>query len=571
MRERRGESFRMGWIARVIVILCGIGCVILAVYNVATPDRFYITPLRLGAGTPGTLVVEPGSPAAKAGLWSGAVVDLPATSFTDRMHLFASAPTGSRILVPVRSLGRSVAVDIPRSNSAPNRYFDLFIVSLVAIFSALVMFRAGQRPLARAVVWLAVAFELASVSADYWWTAPTVEFSFYVGVVMQVALGAVIATIELVAVALLPAGLPRVRRALLISAPFIATLSVLDPSVFHAIVNVVAPNVPGAWIAAISIFSLALNLAMMGLTFAIAESAGQEHRMRALWFTSTISFCWFLGSALGSVNTLWLPYPWLFWVSYFMLSSTLLGPIYATLRHHIVDLNFVISRSAVYGAISLLLLVCFVSVEWLSGKITDSMVGKGFWNGVAAQVLSFAVAIGFGLSLRGVHARVESRVNEVVFRERIKKLRLLESFVQESDLVPTRAELLKVTYEAVTSSIDADEIAVYIDDGGTFVRTHGSEDAPAQLTRSDRVTLQAVERRRPFVSEVPSLHDWYIVPMAVHGTVVGLIACGVKRDRTAYLPDESRVLSDVAQHVATSYALLLPVLTPPDRLHGSPA
>lgn len=38
--------------------------------------------------------------------------------------------------------------------------------------------------------------------------------------------------------------------------------------------------------------------------------------------------------------------------------------------------------------------------------------------------------------------------------------------------------------------------------------------------------------------------------------VIGFLACGVKRDHTAYLPEELRALSTIAHHMATSYALL---------------
>jgi hypothetical protein len=55
---------------------------------------------------------------------------------------------------------------------------------------------------------------------------------------------------------------------------------------------------------------------------------------------------------------------------------------------------------------------------------------------------------------------------------------------------------------------------------------------------------------------VSTLHQWLIIPLAVRTEIIGFLACGVRRDHTAYLPEELRALTTVAHHMATSYALL---------------
>lgn len=119
--------------------------------------------------------------------------------------------------------------------------------------------------------------------------------------------------------------------------------------------------------------------------------------------------------------------------------------------------------------------------------------------------------------------------------------------------------MLRVTYEALVDAIDTDNVAVYIAQDGALVRAHG-DTAPERLERSDRVVLRLIERQRVFVSEVRSLEHWLVVPLAARREMIGAIARGPKRDRTEYLPDELRTLDDVAQRVATSYALLMPSL-----------
>jgi len=557
----------MTWPARLLALIISTACVVLAVYNTVTPDRYYIAPLsRTTVGSQVRLIVPPGSPAERAGLQSGDVLDLTSTSLAQRVKIFAAAPAGETVTVPVVRAGRTVSVMMkaPAPSSTMARLIDLILVVIEFCFALLVMTRASNQRLSRMVVLLVVVQQVGTVAADFWETAPTALSAFFVGVVGQLVMVSVTSAVALLAIAALPAGMPKLRGALVLFSPVLGLFTALDPTVFGCALSVLLPHISTASLTAFNVLSIVVALALAVIAVAIAQSSDEEQRMRSLWFVSTISLFWFFGIALASTNALWLGnQAWLFWTSFYMLSAMILGPIYATLRHRIVDLNFVISRSAVFAALSLIIVVCFAGVEWLAGKLADSFLREGFWAGVVAQVVSFSFALVIGLYLQSVHAKVESWVNGFIFRERNRKLRLLQSFVREADLLQTRPELLRVTFEALTESIDTDEIALFINDGGNLVRIHATkESVPERLERSDRLVLQLSERMCSFVSEVPSLTNWYVIPLAVRRELIGAVACGRKRDHTAYLPDESHALVDVAQHVSTSYALLLPTLSP---------
>ena len=167
------------------------------------------------------------------------------------------------------------------------------------------------------------------------------------------------------------------------------------------------------------------------------------------------------------------------------------------------------------------------------------------------------MAIGVGLYVRHLHSQVEGRINALLFGDRMRKLRLLESFAHEADLIDSRRALLNVAFEALVESLDTADISIYISDARSFacIRTSSSS-APERLDKTDRLILQLLHRREPFVSEVPTLQHWLIVPLAVRTEIIGFLACGVKRDHTVYLPEELRALSTIAHHMATSYALL---------------
>ncbi len=554
--------------ARVVVVLISIACALWALYNAVTPDRYTIGLFDVHSdGTHAHLIVAVPSPAAIP-VRDGDELDVPATTPHDRILYFSGAATGSTIHVPILRAGRAVSVTVvvPAGVPPPPRWIDLVLVILEAAFGIIVMMRAGTVPLARMVVWLAIVEEVGTVFTDFAYSAPTPTLSFAIGSVGGLVFETATSYVAIWAAALLPGGI-RSRTPLFVAAVLVIalvagvegstgiTLAVFFPLLASVLVTVLY--------AAACVASFAVAVAL----WAVAQAAPAEQRMRSMWFVSTL-IGWFIGSALSAIDAYIVNGPaWLFWVAYLLQSFTLLGPIYATLRHRILDLNFVVTRSAIYAVLSILILGSFVGAEWVAGRLSD-VVFSGFWRGIAPPLLSFALAIVIGVYLRAVHSQVEHWVNGILFRERIQRLQLLESFAREADLIQTRSELLRVTYEAIASSIDADDIAVYIAEDRALVRAHGA--GVARLERSDRVVLQLLERQRPFVSEVSSLRHWMIIPLAVRRDVVGAIACGPKRDHTEYLPDELRALVDVAQSVATSYALLLPALASPlDRLSPS--
>jgi hypothetical protein len=530
------------------------------VYNAVTPDRFTFGLFALQSdGVHARLIVSDPS-AGPMQVHDGDELDVAATTVGDRIRYFDSAITGSTIHVPLIRNGQAlnVAVVVPPGIVPPPRWIDLILTVLEAAFGIIVMIRAGTLPLGRMVVWLAIVEQLGTVVTDFQYTAPTPELSFYVGSWGGIFFEAATSFVAVWAAALLPG--VKLQRTPLFTAVLVVLsfLTAVESSVFA----VPLPLLPSLWLNGLYGASILVSLALGVAVAAMAQAAPADQRMRSMWFVSTL-VAWFVGAALGALdNVLFNGSAVLFWLSYLLQSFTLLGPIYATLRHRILDLNFVVTRSAIFAMLSVSMLGSFAAAEWGFGKLADALIAGGFWKGVVAQLLSFSAAIVIGLYLRSVHGHLENWVNGILFRERIRKLALLESFARESDLLQTRSELLNVTYEALVDAIDADDVAVYIANDGALVCAHGSGKEPERLERSDRVVLQLLERQRPFVSEVPSLRDWLVIPLAVRREIVGAIACAPKRDHTAYLPDELRTLIDVAQHVATSYALLLPVLGP---------
>src|SRR5579863_2490453 len=83
---------------------------------------------------------------------------------------------------------------------------------------------------------------------------------------------------------------------------------------------------------------------------------------------------------------------------------------YAVVKHRVIDVNFVVSRTLVYALLTTLFVGLFAVIDWFVGRVLD----QTRW----ALVAEIGVAIGVGFWLNGLHARVDRFVDAVLFRRR---------------------------------------------------------------------------------------------------------------------------------------------------------
>ncbi|HEX8805321.1 MAG TPA: hypothetical protein VF741_00175, partial [Candidatus Aquilonibacter sp.] len=486
-------------------------------------------------------VVADGGPAAHAGVQSGDVIDFAATSLDARIAASGLIPrAGDTFAFPILRNGAPATIAVTAAiNPTNSRYgllADLFLALVYTTFCLIVLTRASPGRVSSLLAWVLAAYALQNAVSDFQYTASSTNGSFFLGAAGQLITTAVVQGLLVAIVCSLPVGTPMLRKRIFTFIPLFALLAYGDlPALVFSVAWPVftAPPLFNA-IVGVSVF---YNIAAALVLYWLAGTAATEDRVRVRWFISTIALCGYVAPALFAVNDAYIHNPIAAIVSNYATSFTLVGPVYATLRHQLIDLDVVLSRSAVYGVISLTVVLVFLALEWLANKVAEAQVGQR-WSG-AAQLASFAIAIAVGLSMRPLHARVERIVNAVIFRERLARLALLESFVTESDYVESRSVLLQLAFTATCDSIDTPDVAVYLGNGEHYNRIHTTnEQIPHQLDRSDRLVLQLLQQPSPFVSEVAPLHAWLIVPLQVRTETLGFIGCGHKRDRTRYLADE---------------------------------
>ena len=118
------------------------------------------------------------------------------------------------------------------------------------------------------------------------------------------------------------------------------------------------------------------------------------------------------------------------------------GPLlfaYAVLRHKVVDLGFVLNRTLVYGAVSVIMLSAFALTEWAVGHVLEPS-GRGENEAVDA-----VIAVLVTLSFTRVHAFVERYVEALFFRGWHENEKRLKRFTAEAGFV-TRSESLRAAW-----------------------------------------------------------------------------------------------------------------------------
>ena len=533
----------------------------LSIYNAAVaPSTGSIGMTLRQSGNGVHAVVIAGGPAALAGIRDGDAIDFASTSLDARIAAAGLySKTGDTYRYPVIRAGeRSIIAVVSRRSGAVSRtglFADLALAILYTAFCLLVIVRAPPGRISALLAWALAMAALSDAISDYQFTAPTIYESFYVGILGQFPAIAIGEALLISIICELPIGTPALRQRIFSLIPILAVLAYGDLPALALSVHWPIFRTPLLF-GSITWISIAFDVtAGLGLIW-LAGTAPAEDRVRVRWFISTISVCGYLMAGIFALNDAFIQNETMSLLLYFLINFSFVGPIYATLRHQLVDLDVVLSRSAVYGIISLSIVLVFLALEWAANTLAESQVIESHW-GAAARFASFAVAMVVGLSMRPLHKRIESIVNSVIFRDRLRKLHLLQSFARESDLVESRRVLIDLTFAAVYDSLETHDVALYIGDGQIYERSRSTDQGlAAQLDRSDRLVLQVLERSSPFVSDVATLHDWLIVPLRVRTNVLGFIACGRKRDHTQYLGEEQEALDRVAHHVATSYALL---------------
>ena len=222
--------------------------------------------------------------------------------------------------------------------------------------------------------------------------------------------------------------------------------------------------------------------------------------------------------------------------------------LYAVLRHRVVDVKVVLSRSLVYAMTTSLVLGLFALFESLMER---TAIGHS-----ASLVLELAVPLGIGVSLSTVHRRIDTLVDRVIFRRQYQEEVALRRFAKESAFVSQAETLLDLAVEQVLLHVGAPWVAFYEygPEGYRRVRQTGEKDLPEAIATDDL----ALVKLRAHDSDV-DLHeapsglgrDGYVFPLRSRDHLLGVLVIG-PRPGEHYASEERELFAHVAHAVGAS-------------------
>jgi hypothetical protein len=202
---------------------------------------------------------------------------------------------------------------------------------------------------------------------------------------------------------------------------------------------------------AVLIFSVFWGAGLYAQVYRYRHVSGPEQQQQTKWVALTLGLLFLLilvGVFIPSLFT--TSNAWFFWVLLAELAAMLLFPAsvaVAILRHHLYDIDHVISRTLTYGLLTVLLGGAYAATVLLLGHL---------FGGINAQPPSWAVAgatLAVAAVFRPARRRIQAVVDRRFNRRKYDAAKTVEAFSrrlrEEVDLDALSAELLGVVDQTV--------------------------------------------------------------------------------------------------------------------------
>jgi hypothetical protein len=232
--------------------------------------------------------------------------------------------------------------------------------------------------------------------------------------------------------------------------------------------------------------------------------------------------------------------------------------LYAILRRHVIDVRFVISRTVVYGAVTTLIVGVIAVVDFLTSQYLYGLR--------IALAIDALVTIALGVALHRMYGAIENAVDFIIYRRKHEA----ESYLKRLALTLLRAEREETIDRAVVDDpyekLDLAMAALFRFNGDRYslISAQGWNGAVPSFEREhDVVRFLATERRRLELRDLrerakveiaePGVMPAIAVPIFEGDDLRGFALYGLHRDGTELDPDEVDVLETLCQTAAQAY------------------
>jgi hypothetical protein len=434
--------------------------------------------------------VTPGYPAFKAGIRPGDVVDYGSLSLLGRINTVVPQAVAAGEPLTVR-FARSGVLHTVTMAAVPAAGFQVRFFAKIA--SGILIFVVGaclvlMRPSPMTWGFLLVGMGEMADAFSYRFGSPTLLWSS--SLVRELGISVGWAGL-LMFVSRFPTDAPQgwlkaLDRAAI---PIAGLYFALEAYIALALLYLNDP--PAAFVQVFASYAFPALIGLTALVALIGAGLSAQGNARQRLVPVIVTFTLWIGiSASGTILTLLYTTPFVLYYVPFVgciaLALFVLATAYGTIRHRVIDVNFIISRTLVYTAITGILIGIFA--------IIDILVARWLERSQLAIILELAAAVFMGVWLKSMHRFVDSFVDRVLFRRRHLAERRLErvaktlphatstDFVDEAVVVEPAQSLELASSALFRRSLD-----------GTFQRrcALGWDDGSTQsLDQSDHLVIQ---------------------------------------------------------------------------------
>jgi hypothetical protein len=506
--------------------------------------------------------VDPGGPAARAGIRVGDKIDLAAMPLDDRRSVYTSynteRPAKRATFQFVRGIGLQAVtlVSVPHLRTLADNVTDviqlLTLISFPILAGALLLLRPA------ALTWAFFIYALdvsngSTLSQSY---APTWLQ------VLEYAWSSAFGVAGLAAFIIFALRFPSnvvtgwkrtVERAVLFAAPLL-----LLSNLYWGLGQVfLLPH-------ALAVSSVANAFVLLGYCvgagafIATLMQATPQERPRIVWvifgflvgYGAFASFNAFFGYAGTSP----------IWLTNTLQIFDVLIPItvtYAILKHRVIDIAFFLNRALVYGILTTLGIGLLVLLDWAVARRLESF----------GLVIEVAGALALGIAIQHLHGFVDTLVDRYVFRsvheaekhlERVGEAMMYAESLEALDtfLVQESARALRLASVAVFRRVDAGQFvrASALGWNGVACDTIGADD-PLVLD------LQAQKRGvagGPFLSDRSDVPQGasapiFAVPIRIRERTIGFVLFGAHLNASDIDPNEQGILESFVARATIAY------------------
>lgn len=290
-------------------------------------------------------------------------------------------------------------------------------------------------------------------------------------------------------------------------------------------------------------------------TFRTVQDATVRAQMR--WVTFGVLFG-FMGSVLGWTFTTLLGGSSILY-TLFVLPMLLLplSLAVAILRYRLFDIDFIIRRTLIYGAVSVLLALIFAGSVVALQTVFRSVTNLPSNVAVALSTLGIAA---LALPLRN---RIQDVIDRRFYRQKYDAQKTLETFVAGLQNKTDLEDLAIETRAVIQETLQPTKVKVWL--AADEARTLTRDEQEVIWLRSNDPILALMQHTKRIVEvdklrlDSPVLHTMkvaatvLIAPLVNQDKVIGFITLGSRRSEQGYSADDYQLLTNLVMQAAPAF------------------